>query len=99
MPFLTTQNNSCGLRWSTTSLRLGGSGRKPSENLAHSTPGAPWQLVQPRSEKARAPACTVEGSSSGMGGVSVACRMIEARRMLANADLTKDGSSTAAATL
>src|SRR5262252_4931110 len=41
MPCLTTQNKSCGLSWSTSSLRSGGSGRKPSENLAQFTPGAP----------------------------------------------------------
>src|SRR5262249_2049349 len=99
MPFLTTQNSSSGLRWSTSSLGSGGSGRGPSENLAHSAPGAPGQLKQPRSENARAPACTVAGSSSDIGGLSVACRLIEARRMLASADLTNGGSSSDADTL
>src|SRR5262249_46862626 len=32
MRFLMTQNRSCGLRWSTSSLRSGGGGRNPSEN-------------------------------------------------------------------
>jgi len=41
MPFLTTQNNWRGSRLFTISLRSGGSGRRPSENLAQFTPGAP----------------------------------------------------------
>jgi hypothetical protein len=41
MPFLTTQNSSRGSRSGTTSFRSGGSGRKPSDHFAHSTPGAP----------------------------------------------------------
>jgi hypothetical protein len=61
--------------------------------LAHSTPGAPWQLKQPRSENARAPACTVAGSSSEIGGLSVACRAMEAKRIFESADLTNEGSS------
>ena len=36
--------------------------------LAHFTPGAPWQLMQPSSLKARAPACTLAGSSKPEGG-------------------------------
>src|SRR5262249_61557611 len=84
---------------STSSLRSGGSGRKPSENLAQFTPGAPWQLTQPRSEKARAPSCTTATSSSDIGGVSVACRTIEAWRMRTSAQLTTAGTSSLAATL
>ncbi len=41
MPFLITQNSCDGVISGTTSLRSGGSGCKPSENLAHFTPGAP----------------------------------------------------------
>src|SRR5438046_9305897 len=99
MPFLTTQNRSCGLRSLTRSLRSGGSGRRPSENLAQLTPGAPWHLTQPPSENARAPACTIEGSSSDPEGISVAWRLIEAKRIWASAHLAEGGSSTVAATL
>src|SRR5271166_164517 len=67
MPCLTTQNSCCGGRTLTTALRLG-AGFRPSENLAGLTPGPPWQLVQPSSEKARAPACTRAASSSDPGG-------------------------------
>src|SRR5260370_2331024 len=94
MAFVTTQDRSWGLRSLRRCLRSGGSGRKPSENLAQLTPGAPWQLTQPRSEKARAPACTIEGSSSDAVGVSVACRLIEAKRTWTSAHLTEAESST-----
>src|SRR5206468_9409368 len=55
MPFLTTQNSWRGCAAPTTSLRSGGAGLRPSENFAHSAPGAPWHPTQPRSLKARAP--------------------------------------------
>ena len=38
----------------------------------HSTPGPPWQLVQPRAMKAFAPACTLVGASKPDGGCCVA---------------------------
>src|SRR4029077_8413356 len=41
IPFLITQNNCCGARSLAISLRSGGSGFNPSENLAHLTPGPP----------------------------------------------------------
>src|SRR2546422_10838739 len=40
-PFLMTQNSCGGEISSARSLRSGGSGRKPSENLAQFTPGPP----------------------------------------------------------
>jgi hypothetical protein len=41
IPFLITQNNCSGARSLAISLRSGGSGCSPSENLAHLTPGPP----------------------------------------------------------
>src|SRR5215471_13657298 len=99
MPFLTTQNKCSGSRSFASSLRSGGSGRNPSENFAQLTPGAPWQLIQPRSEKARAPACTTAGSSSDIGGLSFACRAIEAVRTWTNNHFTGAASSIVADTL
>src|SRR6202011_643478 len=80
MPFLITQNSSFGRRSLTTSLRSGGSGLSPSENFAHSTPGAPWQFQQPRVWNAFAPAWMLAGLSSGIGGASAALWLIEAVR-------------------
>jgi hypothetical protein len=56
-------------------------------------------LTQPRSENAFAPACTAVGVSNDAGGRSVACRLIEAWRILTSAHLTKPGSSCVPATL
>src|SRR5262249_62133454 len=98
MPFLITQNNSFGRRSLTTSLRSGGSGCSPSENFAHSTPGAPWQFQQPRAWNAFAPAWMLAGLSIGIGGASAAWRLIEAVRALGNAPLTTAESSRGAAT-
>src|SRR5262249_25566230 len=99
MPFLITQNNSFGRRSLTTSLRSGGSGCSPSENFAHSTPGAPWQFQQPRAWNAFAAVWMFAGLSIGIGGASVAWRLIEAMRTLTNAHLTAAESSWVAATL
>ena len=41
---------------------------KFSEGLQPDPPDAPWQLMQPSSLKARAPACTLAGSSKPEGG-------------------------------
>ena len=99
MPFLMTQNSSRGSRAATIFFRSGGSGRRPSDHLAQSTPGAPWQLAQPRSQNALAPARIVAASSSEVGGVPVACRATEDMRVRLSAQATMPGSGSVAATL
>src|SRR5216684_2753053 len=99
MPFLTTQKSWAGSRSWAMSFRSGGSGFKPSENFCQFTPGAPWQVVQPRSENARAPARTISGSSRLTGLVKRARRSIDAMRTLTSAQFTMPGSGALAATL
>src|SRR6516162_11721456 len=99
MPFLITQNSSAGELSLAISLRSGGSGCIASANLAQPTPGPPWQVGQPRSENARAPACTVAESLSLSGALSVAWRSIEASRTLPKAHLKGPDSPAEPATL
>src|SRR5260221_6234584 len=97
MPFRIPQNSACGSMSPTTSLRSGGPGLSPSENLDQSTPGPPWQCTQPRSEKLLAPARTSAASLSDTVGLSVAWRAIEAERTCSSTQLTGSGSGWFAA--
>ena len=62
-------------------------------------PRAPWQLAQPRSENARAPARTTSRLSRSTGLVSRARRPIDAIRIFISAQFTTLGSGSLAATL
>src|SRR5690606_15498143 len=100
MPFLMIQKICAGSLGGPTSLRSGTAGSKPSENLAHCTPGAPWQFAQPLAAKARAPDWMTLLSSIETGGVMPsACLATEACRTDTRLEDTMSGSVTLAATL